>query len=312
MRVALTGASGFVGTPLLACLLDSGYAVTALVHRTPLAPRDRLRQIQGRLDDPAALTALCDGADTVIHLAGVVAATHPAQFHAINAEGTRRLAEAAHGAGVGRLLLISSLAARAPDLSAYAASKAAAETKLAEAAAQGPAPAWDALRPPAVYGPGDAQILPFFRLLRHGLALVPAPPEARLSLIHVGDLVAAIAAWTARARPAGTVYEVADGRSEGYTWPDLIAAGARVLAAKPRRVVPPAGVLRGATWTLWLGARLRGRSAFLSPDKLREIRHPDWVCHDRRIEQALAWRPRWGLEDGLRDTLDWYRAQGWL
>lgn len=312
MRVALTGASGFVGAPLLERLLDDGHTVAALAHRTPLAPRERLHRVQGRLDDPAALARLTEGADTVVHLAGVVAAADPGLFHRVNAEGTRRLAEAAARAGAGRLLLISSLAARAPGLSAYAASKAAAEAALAEAAAQDRAPAWDALRPPAVYGPGDVQILPFFRLLKRGAALVPAPPAARLSLIHVADLVSAIATWVARGKPAGEIYEVADGRENGYTWPEVIETGARVLSVRPRLVRPPAGLLHGAAWSLRLWARLRGGTPFLTPDKLREIRHPDWVCRDRRFEDTLAWRARQDLESGLRGTLDWYRAQGWI
>lgn len=308
MRVAVTGASGFVGARLVDRLLDDGIYVRALTHRARVAPQDGLEVVSGGLSDRDALARLVDGCDAVIHCAGVVAAAAPETFHQVNADGTRRLAEAARAAGVPRFLLISSMAARQPELSAYAASKRAAEGVLAEL----DAPAWDALRPPAVYGPGDRQILMFFRLLQRGIALLPAGDKARVSLIHVDDLVEAATVWLTAAPASGAVYELGDGKNGGYAWRTIIETASRVLIVKPRYLTPPIGLLRTVSRASKAWGLLSGRAPFLTPDKIREIRHTDWVCRDERFRRLTGWRPRVALGEGLRNTVAWYRARGWL
>lgn len=308
MQVAVTGASGFVGTHVLDRLVADGHTVRVLAHRTPPRCNSAVTTIRGGLDDPAALAELVRGADVVVHAAGVVAAAREATFHEVNAEGTRRLAEAAREAGVSRFLLLSSLAARRPDLSAYAASKKAAEDALAEVDGI----AWDALRPPAVYGPGDRQVLMFFRLLKHGIGVLPAGDSARVSVIHVADLADAVMAWLDTETGSGDVYELADGFRNGYTWRTLIDAAARELTIEPKYMTPPQGLLRVLSHGLRAWARLTGGVPFLTPDKLRELRHTDWVCRDDRFPRRTGWRPRIALGEGLRATLAWYQARGWL
>jgi nucleoside-diphosphate-sugar epimerase len=308
MRVAVTGASGFVGTHLLERLVAAGHDVCVLTHRTGLARRTGVTVVRGGLDDPAALAQLVAGADAVIHAAGAVAAADESTFYTVNTEGTRRLATAARDAGVSRVLLLSSLAARRPDLSTYAASKKAAE----EALAQVDGLAWDALRPPAIYGPGDRQVLVFFRLLKLGIGLLPAGDAARVSVIHVADLADAVMAWLDTETCGGDVYELADGYRNGYTWRTLIDAAARELTIEPRYMTPPRGLLHVLSHGLRAWARLTGAVPFLTPDKLRELRHTDWVCRDDRFPRRTGWRPRIALGEGLRATLAWYQARGWL
>lgn len=308
MRVAVTGASGFVGARLVERLSEAGFTLTVLRHRAPVAVPPEAEVVDGGLDDDAVLARFAAGADAVIHCGGVVAARDEATFHRINGEATRRLGEAAAHAGVQRFLFVSSLAARRPEISAYAASKRAGEDALARI----PGLAWDAVRPPAVYGPGDKQVLIFARLVKRGIGLLPAKDSARVSLIHVDDLVEAMHAWLTGPEPGGEIYELGDGRRGGYAWRTLIDAAARELTVHPWYVRPPAFALKGLGYLSQAGARLLGRVAFLSPDKLRELRHDDWVCRDDRFRGRTGWRPRVPLGEGLRETLAWYRAQGWL
>ncbi len=167
VTVALTGASGFIGARLAARLAEKGYRVKALRHRAALpepASDSRPEVVPGGLGDDAALARLCAGADAVVHCAALVRARRAREFQRVNAEGVARLARAAAGAGSRpSVLLLSSLAAREPGLSAYAASKRAGERALAE---QGSGLEWTVFRPPAVYGPGDRELLSVFRWVR--------------------------------------------------------------------------------------------------------------------------------------------------
>src|SRR5690606_35973786 len=106
--------------------------------------------VNGSLAEPSSLHRLCDGADVLIHCAGLISARSEAAFAAVNVEGTKRLVETAALAGVPRLVHLSSLAAREPGLSPYAATKR--EGDEAVAATCPATMSWIVLRPPAVYG----------------------------------------------------------------------------------------------------------------------------------------------------------------
>lgn len=311
--VALTGASGFIGARLAARLAEKGYRVKALRHRAALpeaASASGLEVVPGGLSDDAALARLCAGADVVVHCAALVRARRARDFQRVNAEGVARLVRAAAGAGSRpRLLLLSSLVAREPGLSDYAASKRAGERVLAE---QGSGLEWTVFRPPAVYGPGDRELLRIFRWVRRGFAPLPATAEARFSLVHVDDLVAAMLAWLATPGSAGRAYEVDDGSGDGYRWGEVLEMLAEALEARARPVAPPAPLLHALAAASTLGARLVGQAPMLTPGKLRELRHSDWVCRDRGLREEIGWQPTIGLREGLRQTVAWYRRQGWL
>jgi len=307
-RIAVTGASGFIGRRLVARLTERGDRVTTLRHRRDGEFGDAVQQVPGGLDDADALRALTDGADAVIHLGGLVAAPRAQDFERVNTAGTERLAAAAERAGVARLLYMSSLAAREPRLSAYAASKRAGEDRLAASRTL----AWDALRPPAVYGPGDVQILTFLNMLKRRIALLPGGDDARVSLIHVDDLVDAILAWLDSGTPRAARYELSDGRDGGYAWRELMATAADEIGVAPVYVRPPrpALALAGGCSALW--GRVAGTAPMLTPGKMRELTHADWTADPGAFVRATGWRPRIGLRAGLRGTIAWYRERGWL
>lgn len=307
-RVAVTGGGGFLGRHVVAQLAGRGYHVRALYHRRPPDAAPGVTSVPGSLADGAALDRLVAGCDAVVHLAGLVAADRPGRFDAVNHLGTARLAERAAAAGIGRFLFVSSLAARHPALSPYAASKRAGERALAGRDDL----AFDVLRPPAVYGPGDAQILTFLRLLRRGIAPLPGPPAARVCVIHADDAAAAVAAWLAGPGASGAIYEIADARPDGYSWRELMGNAAAACGARPRylRLGRPALMPLGA-----LGeglARLTGRPALLSRGKVRELTHPDWRTDWTAFGRLTGWAPAVGLRGGLTRTVAWYRAHGWL
>jgi nucleoside-diphosphate-sugar epimerase len=304
--VAVTGATGFVGPHLVAALGRRGWRVRLLVRRwspLPSLAGVAAELVLGDLSDSDALERLVDGADTVIHAAALIKARRAGQFMAVNRDGTARLSAVA---GAARFLLLSSLAAREPHLSPYAASKHAAEQVVAERA--GP---WLAVRAPAVYGPGDRETLAYFRAVARGLAPRPAVASARLSLIHVEDLAEALALAVERT-PAGSLYEIDDGREGGYSYSDMHQAAAAALGRPARSIAVPRPVMAGLANLNQLGHRLGGPVQILTPGKVNEIFHPDWTVHDRRLAGAIGFTPRYHLADGFRDTVLWYRRREWL
>jgi len=301
--VAVTGAAGFVGQAVVGALLASGRPVRALVHRRDLdISHARLETVRGGLDDAVALRRLMTGCAAVVHVAGVVRGRGPADFEPVNADGAERVARiAAEVCAAPRVVLVSSLAARAPQLSPYAASKRAGEERLARRAAEGGL-SCAVLRPPAIYGPGDQELLPLLRLMARGVTPLPGVRGARASLLHVDDLAAAIVA-TLDSGAEGT-FELHDGRPGGYAW-DEIAGIAESLAGRGRgwRVPIPAALLHAVAAVNLAAARVIGYRPMLSPGKVNELRHPDWVCDNTGITRATGWLPRRDLRAGLGPLL---------
>ncbi|MEN9800635.1 MAG: hypothetical protein RL653_4332 [Pseudomonadota bacterium] len=332
MNVLVTGASGFIGGALVPRLRARGDAVRVLVRRT--SARAALEALGvdvvfGDLTTGEGLDAAVDGADAVVHLAGLTRARNEAAFHLGNEGGTRNLLEALsrlrHPA---RLVHCSSLAAAGPStathprdetqeprpLSAYGRSKLAAEAAVREFAGRIPAVV---IRPPIVYGPGDlVNLPPLLTMARLGIFVKPGRALRGFSFIHVEDLCAALESALERgstvtpgALSSGT-YFVAD--PDVHTWDGFCAAVSRALGRGPGTILPvpelATGLVGAAVETL---GRLLGHQPIINRDKVQEMLAEAWTCSPRRAEQELGFAPRWApLEAGLANTLDWYRRTG--
>jgi nucleoside-diphosphate-sugar epimerase len=311
--VAVTGATGFIGSHIACHLARAGWHVRILTRRLPAAPQlsdTPVEAIIGTLEDRRALARLLSGVDAVIHAAGLIKARTHAEFFAINAAGTRFLVEAAAAhADHPKFVLLSSIAARHPQISDYAASKLAAEAELTRLDGQLP---WSILRPSAVYGPGDRETLAFFHAIARGIALLPPGRGNRVSLIHVADLAAAGVAVLDASSTNGRIYEVDDGRHGGYSWEDLVDIATRHLGRHPLRLRLPSILLTGAAYLNAFARRRSRHPPMFTPGKLREMLHPDWVTRDRSLLEATNWRPLHDAEIGFAETITWYRSHGWL
>jgi 2-alkyl-3-oxoalkanoate reductase len=305
--LALTGATGFIGTALRRRLVSAGWEVRALHRRRAPQPRcggddTRIRWVCGSLSDPDSLRRLLQGTSTVVHCAGAVRGASAEQFNQVNVEGVARLVQAARELHpTPRFLLISSLAAREPELSFYAASKRGGEDILHTLA--GPM-ATTIFRPPAVYGPGDREMAPLLRCMQHGLAPVLGGSAARFSLLYVEDLADAIRHALERPDWAPGPFEIHDGRPGGYSWEEVMTTVSRILRRPVRAARIPLALLRAAAAGNLLLAQLCGTLPMLTPGKVRELTHPDWVCHDAPLREATGWTPHIGLEEGMQLTID--------
>lgn len=304
-EVALTGATGFIGTALLRRLTGAGWHVRALYRpRKGYVPQSlpEVDWFPGRLDEDDALAALVAGTDAVIHCAGAVRGASRADFDRVNADGARCVAQvAARQARAPRFLLISSVAARMPQVSHYAASKLRGECAV-KAVSGGMR--WTVLRPSAVFGPGDRELLPLFRCMASGFAPVPAGAKGRFSLIYVEDLTAAVARWLAADAGYGQTFELDDGRVGGYDWDTVLEIAGCVLrgGAPVRRIPIPIPLLSLVALANLATARLLGYAPMLTTGKVREIAHPQWLCDNEPFMRVTGWQPAFGLKRGLACT----------
>lgn len=311
ITVAVTGATGFIGRHLLPTLIEAGYQVRALTRRDPppelQALADSVTWVRGSLSQKEALLSLVQGADAVVHGAGAIKALNREIFFAMNGEGTANVLEAATAQPTPpRFVHISSLAAREPHLSPYAASKRLGEENVL--ASQGKLTSI-ILRPPAVYGPGDMETLRIFRLASRGIVPAPMVSDARTSLVHVKDAVGAVvAALKAENTPSGPI-EFDDGRRGGYAWAEIAAAAGVALKTSPRLIPVPGPFLYVAGAVGSLGASLSRRPSVLSWGKVPELLHPDWVAGPCALP---GYNPLWNIEKGFKDAVDWYRSRGLL
>lgn len=300
--VAITGATGFIGAAVARRLAGAGWRARLLARpgsqgRLPLLAG--AQPVIGELTDPPTLQRLLHGVQAVVHCAGAVRGATPADFEHVNVEAVTALLDALDHAAVPRLLHLSSLAARHPHLSPYAASKRAGERLLVQHL---PAARRLILRPPAVYGPGDRELRPLLDGMARGLALLPGPRTARFSLLHVDDLSVLVATLLAGDVGWGDVHEPDDGHPGGYDWRQLTAAVARVRG-RPVRMLPVPGPLLSLLGGInEARARLFGPLPMLSRGKARELRWPDWVAAGNASLSDSGWQPVIDLERGLRDT----------
>ena len=327
MKAFVTGATGFVGSHLAAALVERGDTVVCLARRPEqaafIASLGALIA-PGSLEDGAALAAALRDADLVYHVAGLVAAASEQEFLAVNEGGTRRLVEAARAAApqLKRFVYISSIAAVGPaapggrlfedapcrPVTAYGRSKLAGEAVVRSS----PALPWTIVRPGVVYGPRDRELLRLFRIGRRGFAPVFGRGRQEVSIVHVADLVDAIARAANEPRALGQTYHVA--HPAPVTQRELALAVGRAARGGRAPLVLPVPPLVAAPIVRAIGraAAAAGRRSVVNADKLAEFLAPSWAASVAKAERELGWHARRDLADGLAETAAWYRAEGWL
>jgi nucleoside-diphosphate-sugar epimerase len=327
--IALTGATGFLGSHIADALLAAGCRVRASVRAT-----SSLRWLEGKdlatreldLGSAADADRLLDGADGVIHCAGVVSETRPGDYERGNVGITRTLLEAAarrwDGVPTGAapaFVFISSLAAHGPapldrpavesgaaaPITAYGRSKRDAEKEVVRA----PGLFRRAiLRPPALYGPRDKDFLPLLKMAGAGWTARLGTRMTGLSLVDGRDAAAAAVALLFTPAAEG-VFFVDDG-ARGYDHAGLTAALA-AAAGRPVRTLPvPLWPLRALSKVC--GRLPAARLPVLNPDRVRDLSAVGWACDGRRLVAVTGFAPRFDAARGLTETMAFCRREGWL
>jgi nucleoside-diphosphate-sugar epimerase len=322
--VLVTGATGFVGSHLVDRLLECGAAVRCLARRTSsLQYLDTSRVELCYGDAPEGLERAIQGVDVVFHVAGVTKALDSRDYYRGNVGLTEDLLRACERstAPPARLVVVSSLAAAGPSpggsplgedaqphpLTHYGKSKLAAE--LAVRASRFGASSV-ILRPAVVYGPRDTDVLQVFRSVSKGRMFKIGRGPSYFSYIYVKDLADALLAAASSPTASGRTYFLAN--PQPVSWDEFGAEAAAILGRKLRSVAAPAAVAYLAGWCAELASRFRGAPGILSREKVREARCRYWICNTSRAREELGFAPQRSLEQGMRETLAWYKDTKWV
>jgi nucleoside-diphosphate-sugar epimerase len=326
MNLFLTGASGFLGSHTAEELVRRGHKVFALVRKTSRTDHlqaSNIELVEGSLPEGATgLRFVLERADAVVHIAGVMKGLSEEDFYKVNEEGTARLVEEVLSAAkIPKIFLhVSTIAVHnasrdGPDFclppeachpsSTYGKSKLAGEKALTPLRGRMRVVI---LRPPVLYGPGDFELLPLFRAIAWRIAPLYGAGTNRLSACYGGDVARALADLAEKPLDSDEIFCLDDGKV--HTWRSMAETIAGVMGKSPVYLKIPSFLFSAGARISLAAAHLTRRPHIFTPDKIREMRQPSWVCGFKKLEKRIGWRPDVSFEEGVRKTLKFYREEG--
>lgn len=326
MKAFITGATGFVGSFLTESLLKKNYEVRCLVRKT-----SNLRWIAdldvechyGSLNDKNSLLSAVKNCDVIYHVAAVTNALTEADYFTSNFTGTKNLVDACLESNnqLSKFIHISSQAAAGPSptitpidetyppspVTFYGKSKLAAEEYVLEHKNKLNI---TVLRPPAVYGPRDTDILEFFRTVKKGIIPKMEGKDKYLSLIHVKDLVNGIILAAESEKSAGEIYFITSNKP--HSWEEISRITLKILQKKGINIPVPISILKAVAWMGEGIASFTKKPVLMNQQRVIDIKQDFWTCSGNKAKSDFGFSAEIALENGIRETLVWYQENKWL
>ena len=326
MRVFLTGASGFIGGFIAQALLQKGYQVRCLVRTSSnlrwLADLN-VECFYGSLSDPDSLKRGLEDVDYIIHAAGLTSALSKEDFLKVNFEGTKKILHAAlkMRSSLKRFLFVSSQAAAGPGatlqpvteattprpITEYGRSKLLAEQYILQLNNKIP---FTIVRPPAVYGPRDKDTLQFFKAVRIGIIPQMDGKTKFLSIIFVKDLAEGIIKAMESEKAAGQTYFLAN--EQPYSWEEIARISLEILGRRGLRLNIPGFLVKGAAVLSEGFSRFSLKPSKLNRQTVIDMKQDFWICSPKKAKADFDFTAPTSVGDGIRETLTWYRENGWM
>jgi dihydroflavonol-4-reductase len=323
----VTGGNGFIGSHLVEALLKRGYRVRCLVRKSSNLQWLRGVQVEYGYGDITVTSSLPDalnGVNYIYHLAGVVEASDSETFYEVNVRGTENLlrvcVEGSHD--LKRFVLASSQSAAGPcedatcmdesdiphPISPYGKSNLEAEGVVLSYTDRVPA---TIIRPPAVYGPRDTMILPYFKMVKMGIKpLLGLTHRKYISLVYVCDLVRGFIQAAESENTIGEIYFLGD--EKVFSRAEVLDGIAEALSVRAVRIHVPDIIAYILVKLSPIIKSVVPSSATLSSGKAAELVQKYWLCDVSKARRDFGFESRVGLKEGLKMTADWYKKQGWL
>ena len=322
----VTGANGFVGSHLVDHLLSRGYIVRCITRKTSdlkWLDKKQVEIFDCGLFDKEGLRKAFAGAQYIYHVAGVVKSKKPEGYFRGNVDTTKSLLETAleFRDNIRRFLIVSSQTAAGPSfdekpvdetdephpITTYGRSKLAQENAAKEYADEIPI---TICRAPAVYGERDTEIFIFFQTFAKGLFTTIGFDRKLVSLIHVNDLVRGFVLAAENEKAAGQTYFISS--EKFYTWEEVGETTKKIMNKKPIHVKVPHSMVFFIASIAQFFAIFSSKPATLNIEKARDITRHAWICSTQKAVNEIGYRQEISIEAGIKRTVEWYKAQGWL
>lgn len=326
MKALVTGGTGFIGSHLVEGLLQRGVEVRCLVRkRTDLKWLKDLpvEFVEGDCTDMASLKTAVTGVEQIFHLAGVTKAVNKKTYFEINANGTKNLIQACleKNPNLQKFIYLSSQAAAGPctngarkqesdaclPVSPYGQSKRKGEEYCLEHADQ---LSMMILRPSAVYGPRDRDVLAFFKIVSKGIKPLFSKKEQRVSLCYVQDIVQATLLASNSKISGGEIFFISDGQD--YPLDKIGDFFEEAMNVRAHRLHIPRWLISSfASFSEWIST-FSGNPPLINRGKVEEMMQENWLCDITKARTRLGYEPQFSLAEGLKMTYEWYLKEGWL
>jgi dihydroflavonol-4-reductase len=326
-RVFVTGATGFIGSHLVDRLLEKNCKVKCMVRKTSnlhWLEGKPVEYVYGNLFDNDVLADAVKDTDYVYHIAGVTFAKRKEEYFKGNSEATRNFIEVCYKTNpkLKRFVFISSLTAVGPSpdrehpvdeekeyhpITTYGRSKMEAEKAVIEY--------FDnmkctIIRAPAVYGQRDVAILEYFKAMNMGLQALIGFNEKLVSLIHGIDLVDGIILAAESPKAVSQIYFISS--EKFYSWSEVGKLTTHLIGKKNIRIKIP----HFAVYTVGAFAQFFSlfskKPAILNIEKCRDMTQNFWTCSIEKAKRDLGFKEKITIKDGIRQTIEWYRKEGWI
>lgn len=325
MLIGLTGSSGFIGKNLLTELLNKGYRVRVFLRNPKNTPTtENLEVIVGDFNDKESLKTFVSGVDAIVHCAGAIRAIKSEDYINGNYIPTKNLVDAIQELRpdtLKKFIFLSSQSAQGPSwelaprrldappepVSWYGKSKLMAENYIVNHLEY----PYFILRLASVYGPGDRETLRFFKYVKKGIFPLPAG-DKYLNMVYVKDVVSLILHLLEAKLPVkNKIYFV--GHPE-YTSLTQIAKDIKTLLGKKTLffIPVPKEIVKIALSINEFLANLLHKPTIATREKANELVEKYWIGDPQPLLNDTSFTFRYNLMEGLYETLEWYRSQGWL